>query len=117
MTGPPYTNEKKYTNYLALSYKESKIVGVQLTTFLRRNNMDKIKEIKIAVIKEAYWPMDLEFDYIVKSDSEILDEAVDLLTKISSPIDKAIKDDDTALRVHRSFNELINTLEEVRGEE
>ena len=55
--------------------------------------MDKLKEIKIAVIKEAYWPMDLEFDYIVKSDSEILDEAVDLLTKISSPIDKAIKDD------------------------
>jgi|TARA_R100001132_G_C3260111_1_gene84470 hypothetical protein len=80
--------------------------------------MDKLKELEIAINNNvAYWPMDLEFDYIVKSDSEILDEAVSLLIKISSPIDKAIKDDDTALRVHRSFNELIDTLEEVREEE
>ena len=46
MTGPPYTNEKKYVNYLALSYKESKIVGVQLTTFLRRNNNGQIKRAR-----------------------------------------------------------------------
>ena len=75
--------------------------------------MDKLKEIKIEVTKEAYWPMDLEFHNIVKSNSEILDEAVSLLIKISDPIDKAIEDDDTALRVHRSFNELINTLENI----
>jgi len=54
MTGPPYTNEKKYTNYLALSYKESKIVGVQLTTFLRRNNMDKFITLKSIPKTETY---------------------------------------------------------------
>jgi len=35
MTGPVYTNKNEYVNYLALSYKESKIVGVQLITILK----------------------------------------------------------------------------------
>ena len=35
MTGPVYRNKKKYVNYLALSYKESKINHVQLITILK----------------------------------------------------------------------------------
>jgi hypothetical protein len=35
MTGPLYRNKNEYTNYLELSYKESKINHVQLITILK----------------------------------------------------------------------------------